>query len=215
MNRKYYVYILPAFIILFYSACSHSLQNLYDLKQQVIEYHKSGLYDQETNKVIDEAINKFSKIEVTTASAVIFDIDETALSNYEHIADHDFGYIPHLWNEWVFEANAPAIVPVLRLFKYLTDRNVSIVFLTGRPINQYEATIKNLKKAGYTAFDTLITRRENERSISAVQFKSKKRIELTEKGYNIIGSVGDQWSDLEGPNAGVTVKIPNYLYLIK
>ena len=48
--------------------------------------------------------------------------------------------------------------------------------------------------------------------MKSFEFKSAKRVELIELGYEIIGTVGDQWSDLEGPHHGIQVKIPNYLY---
>ena len=55
----------------------------------------------------------------------------------------------------------------------------------------------------------------DEAKMKAVDFKSTKRVWLTEQGYKIIGTVGDQWSDLEGEYHGIRVKIPNYLYLIE
>ncbi|MFB3057197.1 MAG: HAD family acid phosphatase [Ignavibacteriaceae bacterium] len=48
--------------------------------------------------------------------------------------------------------------------------------------------------------------------MKSVDFKSTKRVELVQMGYEIIGTVGDQWSDFEGPYHGIQVKIPNYLY---
>ena len=84
-----------------------------------------------------------------------------------------------------------------------------------RNIPEYEVTYGNLVKEGYITFDTLITQREHEYKLKAAEFKSAKRTELTEKGYDIIGTVGDQWSDLEGEYHGIQVKIPNYLYLIE
>jgi len=60
----------------------------------------------------------------------------------------------------------------------------------------------------------LITKNKNEYEMKSVDFKSAKRVELIEMGYEIIGTVGDQWSDLEGPHHGIQVKIPNYLYKI-
>ncbi len=51
--------------------------------------------------------------------------------------------------------------------------------------------------------------------MKALDFKSTKRVWLTEQGYEIIGTVGDQWSDLEGLYHGIQIKIPNYLYLIE
>ena len=51
--------------------------------------------------------------------------------------------------------------------------------------------------------------------MKAKEFKSSKRVWLTEQNYEIVGTVGDQWSDLEGECHGIQVKIPNYLYLIE
>jgi hypothetical protein len=75
--------------------------------------------------------------------------------------------------------------------------------------------LKNLDEVGYTEFDTLIVKDKKYYGIAALKFKSDKRTELTEKGYVIAGTVGDQWSDLEGPYHGIQVKIPDYQYFIK
>ena len=61
----------------------------------------------------------------------------------------------------------------------------------------------------------MITQREDEQNLTASEFKSKKRTELTNEGYIIVGTVGDQWTDLEGPYTGIKIKLPNYLYEIK
>ena len=116
--------------------------------------------------------------------------------------------------EWNSEMKAPAIPRVKDLYNFLLSKGFKIIFLTGRNFPEYEVTFKNLKQAGYTQFDTLITQREDELKLKATEFKSLKRVELTGKGYDIVGTVGDQWSDLEGPDHGIQVKIPNYLYLI-
>jgi len=42
-----------------------------------------------------------------------------------------------------------------------------------------------------------------------------KKTELTNQGYEIVGTVGDQWTDLNGPYSGIQIKLPNYLYEIK
>jgi len=70
-------------------------------------------------------------------------------------------------------------------------------------------------KVGYTKFDTLITQREDELKLKSQEFKSRKHTELTNQGYEIIGNIGDQWTDLNGPYSGIQIKIPNYLYEIK
>ena len=136
------------------------------------------------------------------------------MSNYGINKELDFGYVPELWNEWIKKANAPAVPEVKRLYDYLVKRKVRIIFITGRKDNQYEPTFLNLKRAGYMVFDTLITRSISESGLSASDYKSRKRVELTHTGYNIIGDVGDQESDMTGLYTGIQVKIPNYQYII-
>ncbi len=76
------------------------------------------------------------------------------------------------------------------------------------------STYQNLINAGYIKFDTLIVRGQDEYKITAAEYKSHKRNELTKNGYNIVGDVGDQQSDLSGQFHGIQVKIPNYQYII-
>ena len=89
------------------------------------------------------------------------------------------------------------------------------MFITGKKDYQYDATFKNMITAGYTKFDTIITRNKDEYKIKSAQYKSQKRDELAGKGYVIAGCVGDQLTDCEGPNCGIVVKLPNYLYLVE
>ena len=202
-------------LILFFQSCASAPINLEIAKEKVSEYYESGQYDKDAAKVVSNAISEFGKLKVGDSSAVVFDIDETVLSNYEVIKELDFGYVPGLWDKWIDEAKAPAITEVKKLYNYLLGRHVKVIFITGRKDYQYSATYKNLINAGYKNFDTLIVRSKNEYDLSAQQFKSMKREELTAKGYKIIGDVGDQYSDLNGADHGIQVKIPNYLYIIK
>jgi len=127
----------------------------------------------------------------------------------------DFGYVYDLNKKWNEELKAPAIEQTKDLYFYLLNRGCKIIFLTGRNFTEYEVTYKNLLQAGYTGFDTLLTQREDEQNLKSQEFKSKKRAELTEQGYEIVGTVGDQWTDLNGPYSGIQIKIPNFLYEIK
>ncbi|MEJ2615851.1 MAG: HAD family acid phosphatase [Ignavibacteriaceae bacterium] len=202
-------------LIFVFQSCATAPINLTIAKDEVIKYHESGRYDKETAKIIDAAIDKFNNIKAGKNDAVIFDIDETALSSYEYRKKFDFGYVPEIWDKWVNKAKAPAIKEVKRLYDLLVSRDFKIIFLTGRKDYMYKATYQNLVDQGYTKFDTLIVRSSNEYKITALVYKSQKRTELVKKGYNIAGDVGDQLSDLEGPYHGIQVKIPNYQYLIK
>lgn len=207
--------IFFSFLLLSLNACSSVPENLSISKNKIIEYYESGNYDYDLNKIIENAKEKFGNIKSCETCTVIFDVDETVLSNYEINKELDFGYVPKLWDEWVQDEKSKAIEPVKNFYDYLVSKNFKIIFLTGRKDSQYESTIENLKNTGYEKFDTLITRSELEYHLSALEFKSRKRIELTKMGYKIVGTVGDQNSDIEGPEHGIQVKIPNYIYIIK
>ncbi len=214
-NRIIISVFITVFAFVFYSCCSVELQNLTNAKKKVQQYYESGQYDKELNEIIADAKSKFSKIETKQNSAVIFDIDDTALLNYEASKEMGFGYVKDISDKWVSSAKVPAIPQVRDLYNYLLNRNIKIIFLTGRFNNEYDYTYQNLINEGYTTFDTLIVRSPEEKKLPAVEFKSNVRTALMKHGYEIIGNVGDQWSDLNGPYSGIQIKLPNYLYEIK
>lgn len=219
MGNKYGLFFLFVLIpaSLFYYGCASEpayLVNLDFVKEAIVDYHESGNFDKDTKSAVNEAKDKFNKVNPGEKSAVIFDVDEAALSNYQFIKDWDFGYVPQYFDMWIDSAKAPPIPEVLNLYNYLIGKNFRIVFLTGRKDFQYEATRKNLINAGYTEFDTIIVKDKKYHGMTILKFKSEKREELVRKGYTIAGTVGDQWSDLDGPYHGIQVKIPNYQYYI-
>lgn len=222
LNLKF-MKTLSLFIILtlainltFTNCCSsNQIVNLRTAKDIVKDYYESGGYDKELNEIYSEARKQVEKIKFTTRSAAIFDVDDTALSNYEISKRLDFGYDYQIVQDWVMSAKLPAIKQTLEFYNYLKSKGVKLIFLTGRQSEEYDATFRNLIEAGYTDFDTLIVRSEKARKIGAALFKATIRKELTEKGYDIILCVGDQETDLEGDYTGIKIKIPNYLYQIK
>lgn len=166
-------------------------------------------------EVVDDAINKFKSIKPDDSTTVVFDIDDTVLSYYELDKETSFGYVPELWDKWIDNATVPAIPQVKKLYDFLINGGFRIIFLSGRKDYNYAGTIRNLNSAGYTKFDTLIVRNKNEYELTSLAFKSVKREKLNARGYKIVGTVGDQWSDLKGPHHGIQVKIPNYIYSIE
>ena len=205
------VLILSFFLI---ASCGEQEEpeNLTIARKDVKEYYESGRFYTEVEDVVKEAEKEFDKIKIKNNSAVVFDIDETALDNYALAKSMGFGYVYKMNKEWNAEMKSPALKPVKELYDYLLKRGVHIIFLTGRNFPEYEVTYQNLKNVGYTVFDTLITQIGDETKMKSRDFKSSKRVFLTNEGYDIIGTVGDQWSDLRGEDHGIQVKIPNYLY---
>lgn len=199
----------------FISCTSNQLVNLRTSKDIVKEYYESGKYNEEMREVINNAKEKFDKVRPTNKSVVIFDVDETALNNYGLALMMDFGYVYDLNKKWNEELKAPAIKETQDLYFYLLNKGFKTIFLTARNSNEYNVTYKNLIQEGYTGFDTLITQSKEDQRLKSQEFKSKARTELTNQGYEIVGTVGDQWTDLNGPYSGIQIKLPNYLYEIK
>lgn len=197
------------------SCCQQELLNLTSARERVQQYYEGGQFDIELDEIVTNAKKIFGKVEVKPNSAVIFDVDDTALLNYEGSKKMGYGYVKSMVDEWVSSAQVPAIPQVKDLYDFLLNKNVKIIFLTGRFHDEYDYTFKNLINEGFAVFDTLIVRRPEEQKLPAVEFKSNVRTALTQQGYEIIGNVGDQWTDLDGPYSGIKVKIPNYLYQTK
>lgn len=215
ISIRYTLTLFLTLILVLSSCCHQELLNLTTAKNRVKQYYEGGQYDKELDEIVADAKKKFSKIEVKTNSAVIFDVDDTVLLNYEASKKMGFGYIQSIVDEWVSSAQVPAIPQVKDLYDYLLQTGVKIIFLTGRFQDEYDYTYQNLINEGFTTFDTLIVRRPEEQKLPAVEFKSNVRTALTEQGYEIVGNVGDQWTDLDGPYSGIKIKIPNYLYQTK
>jgi acid phosphatase len=208
-------YFLLFLVFALISCSSNQLVNLRTSKDIVKEYYESGMYNEEMREVINDAKEKFDKVEIKKNSVVIFDVDETALNNYGLAKLMDFGYVYDLNKKWNEELKAPAIKETQNLYFYLLNKGFKIIFLTARNSNEYDVTYKNLIQEGYSGFDTLITQSKDDENLKAQEFKSKVRTELTNQGYEIVGTVGDQWTDLNGPYSGIQIKLPNYLYEIK
>jgi len=204
-------------------APSEHLQNLDALKQTLKKYHdcigSQGCYSRDLDREADRAIaflrQRTAHNPAHKKLAIVLDIDETTLSNYEEMLKAGFAYDSRAFNEWVETASAPAIPGTLRLVKEAEGVGVSVIFLTGRPDTQRAATEKNLQAQGFAGYAELRMRAQADAHSTAVQFKSEQRRQVAAEGYTIVLSVGDQWSDLRGrPEAEYSVKYPNPYYLI-
>ncbi len=215
-SLKIYITILLSFLIVSCTTTDPTLQimNLSNAKKLVQNYYESGEFDKESMRIIDEAIGVIDKMELKERSAVIFDVDETTLSNYKISKETGFGFIPKLWDEWQLRGIADVLPHTKRFYDFLISKNIHVIFMTGRQKNVWAATKRNLIEKGFIKFDTLIVREIIESEFSAAEFKSRKRKELLNDGYNIIASIGDQLSDFAGGNSGYKIKLPNYLYLL-
>lgn len=195
--------------------------NLTLAKNEVKNYHDSGLYQKELAQVTQSAeryiceqvfINQKRKQQQKLA--IVLDIDETSLSNYKHMIKRDFTGTRKQFHDEDMQANAPAIKSTLALYKEALRLGVDVFFVTGRPKSELEATRKNLINAGYNQWSGIYLRPKPYLHKSMIPFKTDARKIITEKGYTIIATIGDQYSDLKGGYAEKGFKLPNpYYYL--
>lgn len=199
------------------------LPNLDKLKDQLKQYHDcvgaSGCYARDLDVEADRAIAFLERRAARNAKheklALVLDIDETTLSNYEEMLKAGFAYDAKAFDAWVASEKAPAIPGTLRLFKDAKRLGVSVFFLTGRAENERAVTDQNLQVQGFGGYTRLILRTAGEEKLTAVEYKSRERAKIAGNGYRIVLSVGDQWSDLHGtPQAEYSVKYPNPYYFI-
>lgn len=205
-------------------APSESIRNLDDEKAQLKAYHdcacKCGCYAKDLDLQADRAIaflrQRAAHRSADEKLAVVLDIDETTLSNYEEMAGAGFAYNSDVFNAWVNLAKAPAVPGTLRLYEEAQRLGTSIFFLTGRPESQRAVTEQNLHAAGFSHWQQLILRSPAQAKASALAYKSAARAAIAAQGYKLALNVGDQWSDLKGDaEAEYSVKYPDPFYLIK
>lgn len=210
----------PAFSV---DAQAERIPNLDTLKQELRQYHDCtctcGCLAHDLDRQADRAVAFLRRRAAHRGRgeklALILDIDETTLSNYQEEAKAGFAYNAAAFDAWVNSAQAPAIPGTLRLYKEAQRLGVSILFLTGRPEPQREATERNLRAQGFDNWQALVMRRADQRSETASRYKQEARAEFAAQGYRLALNVGDQWSDLKGkPEAELSVKYPDPYYLI-
>ncbi len=194
----------------------NQIPNLEKIKQMIIQYHKSGDWARELEVAGDRGIEMFYKAyDENEKQAVVFDIDETTVDNYEYYEKNNFAFIPNIWFEWVDSAKAPAIKGIKRIYDEAVKKGVPVFFVTGRSERGRASTEKNLVNAGYAKYEKLIMRSPEEKDLTALKYKSQRREKIERSGYHIILNVGDQYSDLFGGYSENILKLPNPMYFIQ
>jgi predicted secreted acid phosphatase len=191
----------------------HKHSRLIDM---LIKYHDSGDYLKDHKLAASLALEQLNRLEKLPENpALVLDIDETSLfNNWSKLIDPIHGYDEEKWNEQIKNADAPPIETTLVVFNACRERGFECFFITGRPEHQREYTVKNLEKAGFGAFKELFLEPEGANYPSASLYKTERRKQITDQGYNIVLNMGDQQSDLAGGLSQVTYKLPNPFYFI-
>jgi predicted secreted acid phosphatase len=203
-----------------FNSATFALQpkNLNLSKQDVVRYYESHQYDKDVNHTIATAMG-YLKARLHHSRfhgkkpAIVLDIDETSLSNYQNMVKMNFGGTYEAIKFAETASDLPAIEPTLKLFRYAKAHNVAVLFITGRDESERERTVENLEHAGYKDWDDLYFRQDEDKKKTAAVYKTALRKKLS-ADYDIILNVGDQKSDLVGHYADKVFLLPNPFYYI-
>ena len=126
---------------------------------------------------IDKALITSSKEPL----AIIADIDETVLNNLpynEMLIETGESFSQKTWSEWVNKQEATPIPGALDFFNYVQDKDIEIIYLSNRRVENYEPTRANLISAGFPFDDqTIMLLRDKDGN------KESRRKQLS--GYNV------------------------------
>lgn len=200
--------------------------NIAAAEKAASDYHASGRYLHDLALVDQEAGDWIaSQAGHVSRPALVLDIDETALSNWEEEQANGFGFFPGGacdslprgpcgFTAWTKLARAPALAPTLALFRRARGLGAAVFFITGRNQDVASATADNLSRAGYSGWSGLVLEPAGSHFNSAADFKAPARAAIERQGYTIVATVGDQRSDLQGGHAMRGFLLPNPFYFI-
>jgi predicted secreted acid phosphatase len=182
-------------------------------REQLREYYESGKYFNDIDKKLVDArdyLDRQLKHPRKNPFAIVFDIDETALSNYRDLDRLSFTRNPEALTVTYMLGNAMPILPILALYQHAIQHHVAIFFISSRPNTpeMLAATVKNLKNAGFEQWEEL-TLKPIDKNNTVEEFKTQTRRHIAALGYDILLNIGDQDDDLQGGYAEAKVKIPN------
>ena len=136
---------------------------------------------------LDEKLNS----EFNKRPAIVIDLDETVLNNLpynEMLIDSTEIFTQESWSKWVNKKIATKIPGSLEFINYAKSKNVKIVYLSNRRVENYDPTKENLVNLGYPFDeDTLMLLREE------TSDKTARRNTLND--YEIIMLLGDNLAD--------------------
>ena len=176
---------------------------------EIREYRESGEWVADTRRTVRRARRLLRRHLDDPRPAIVLDIDDTSLSNYDCLKDVDFDRAA------ADCADLPAIPQTLGLYRYARRHDVAVFFITGRRERAREDTIDNLRAEGYTRWRGLRMRPDGQPLSRKDGWKARTRRAIERRGYRIVVNVGDQRSDLDGGHALRSFKLPNPMYVIE
>ncbi len=191
---------LAFFLASIISGCSsdHAARHQDHLLQATTWYQHAAemraLYYQSFNwagRELDERISEGS----VKPLAVVLDIDETVLDNSPQTAQQIVENEPfnnEMWDEWCSMAKARPLPGALDFTKRAAAQGVEVFYISNRGIHLLDATINNLRTAGYPFSDSSHVLLKTSTSI-----KDSRR-EKVKETHEIVLLIGDNLGDFSG-----------------
>ena len=192
-------------------------QNLHTLKQEIVQYHDSGMWEKTRECLAHEAQQLLQHYIPVGAKklAVIFDVDDTSLSSWDFNLKENFGYNFERYTAYELAGNMPVIKSTLKLYQFAKNHGFAVFFISARRESQRAITELNLLKAGFNKHDGLFLKPLDSKKGHAAEAKCAAREKIHDKGYTIVLSIGDQKTDFIGcPSALNNIKLPNPMYIV-
>ena len=190
---------------------------------EIENYHDSGKYAADQQAVATAAGEFLGPWLATTCGdtsaaacrpAVVFDIDETLLTDYELYAKYGFAPPGNLRRASINACSKAIITPTRTLLRAAQKEGVAVFLVSGRKESTRLATERCLRKRGVTGWQELILRTPSAQSLSNAAFKSRARAGIEAQGWRISFTIGDQLSDLTGGHAAQGFLLPNPMYYV-
>lgn len=204
--------------LMLYCGIANALPNLTLVKEELQNYYDSGCYFTEMENVTNNAKQNLLRMVNDNVKheklAIVLDIDDTAISNYEDLKSIDFGGNYDMRYQLLLKGDETPLEPTLSLYNLAIKNNIDVFFITGRPIKVKDITEKVLRNDGYKKWTGLYFKTDEYKNMSTIEYKTAMRKKITINGYKIVENVGDQYSDLKGGYSLYQYKLPNPFYYI-
>ncbi len=229
------------------------ITNIDVLRQQIRNYYGDPLgtgvaaddsnYAKEARSVAADGKRWLAERHHTRGTrAIVLDVDDTTLLTWNYELASNWAYNPTTNAQYVNGQQFPAVFGMVDLVTAAEREGYAIIYLTGRPASQEQATLGNLTAdgvgvdAGYPKPTTLTDGEDGlftkpavadypdylrtacagdpNGSCTTIHYKSATRAHLEALGYDVVANFGDQYSDLSGGHADRGFKLPNPNYYL-
>jgi 5'-nucleotidase (lipoprotein e(P4) family) len=126
--------------------------------------------------------------------AIVTDIDETVLDNSPQQANdivHNTTYTEGSWKDWTSKAQATALPGAVQFFQWADKMGIQCFYVSNRRPEERDASIRNLRLAGFPQADTLHVQMKDSTSD-----KEPRRVVIRTK-YTIAMLLGDNLNDFD------------------